>query len=212
MRSKDRDMMAEIVRFVDGYSSEHHTSPSVRAISEGVGLAKSSVHSYLKEMDSLGMVSYDGKSVVTPTMTKFVTGYFMAPVVGSIHCGEPGLEEEFIEEYVQLPESVFGRGDFYLLRAQGDSMTDAGIEEDDLVLIRRQQTANEGDIIVALDGNGENTLKLYSGYDRDKEKYILRYRNETAYPGRTIEVGDLRVQGTARYVIKALPGTDRTGR
>ncbi len=206
MRSKSSKLKEQIVEFVDRYNSANHTSPSIRTIAESIGLAKSSVQSYLIEMDREGMVSYDGKAVVTKTMSRFLSGYFLAPVVGSIHCGEPGLEDEFIEEYVQLPESVFGKGEFYLLRAHGDSMTDAGIEEGDLVLIRRQSTAEEGNIIVALDENNENTLKQYAGYDKKKHCYVLNYRNSRIYPEKKIEVSELRVQGVAKHVIKAIAG------
>ena len=209
MRTKNRELMNEIIRFVDEYAVSRHTSPSIRTISEGVGLAKSSVQSYLKEMDENGMLSYDGNSIVTPSMGSLTAGYLVVPVVGSIHCGEPGMEDEFIEDYIRLPESVFGRGDFYLLRAQGDSMEDSGISEGDLVLIKRQQTADEGDIIVALDENSENTLKQYSGYDRASGRYILSYRNEGIYPDRKIRVRELVIQGVAKHVIKALSPQER---
>ena len=64
------------------------------------------------------------------------------PVLGSISCGVPKFAEENIEEYVRLPVSLFGRGDFYLLRANGDSMIEAGINYGDLVLIRHQNYAD----------------------------------------------------------------------
>ena len=210
MRTKSRELMNEIIRFVDDYMASRHTSPSIRTISEGIGLAKSSVQSYLKEMDSNGMLSYDGNAIVTPSMGALSAGYLVVPVVGSIHCGEPGMEEEYIEDYIRLPESVFGRGDFYLLRAQGDSMEDAGISEGDLVLIKRQQTADEGDIIVALDENSENTLKQYSGFDGDSGRYILSYRNEGVYPQKRIGVRELVIQGVAKHVIKALSAQERS--
>ncbi len=201
--------MKEIICFVDDYTAKKHTSPSIRTISEGVGLAKSSVQSYLREMSENGMLAYDGLSIVTPTMGAMTAGYLTVPVVGSIHCGEPGMEEEYIEEYIRLPESVFGRGDFYLLRAQGDSMEDAGISEGDMVLIKRQRTASEGDIIVALDENSENTLKQYLGFDSGSSRYILSYRNENVYPGERIMVRSLVVQGVAKHVIKALPSQEK---
>ena len=201
--------MNEIIRFVDDYAVKKHTSPSIRTISDGIGLSKSSVQSYLKEMNENGMLTYDGFSIVTPSMGAMSAGYLTVPVVGSIHCGEPGLEEEYIEEYIKLPESLFGRGDFYLLRAQGDSMEDAGISEGDLVLIKRQQTASEGDIIVALDENSENTLKQYLGFDSTSSRYVLSYRNEKAYPGQRIMVRSLAVQGVAKHVIKSLSSQER---
>ena len=126
-----------------------------------------------------------------------------AAIVGSIPCGEATSEEECVEEYVKLPESLFGSGAFYILRARGDSMEDAGIHEKDLVVIQKQETAKVGDIVVALIGDNENTLKRFGGLD--EEGYaILEYQNEEVYPEKIIRVRDLIVQGVAKHVIKSL--------
>lgn len=109
-----------------------------------------------------------------------------------------------IEEYVSLPVSMFGKGDFYILRAKGDSMVDAGIDEDDLLVIERNCPALEGDIVVALDEDNQNTLKRYAGYDEDSGYYILEYENEEQYPGKTVKLRSFQVQGVARHVIKSL--------
>ena len=64
-----------------------------------------------------------------------------AAVLGSVSCGMPQLEEEYIEEYVSLPVSLFGEGEFFILRASGDSMIGAGINSGDMIVIRKQNTA-----------------------------------------------------------------------
>lgn len=74
-------------------------------------------------------------------MHLFSAGRFSAPAVSAIPCGEPETEEENIEEYVSLPVSLFGHGDFYMLNAAGDSMVDAGIDDGDLIIISKQGTA-----------------------------------------------------------------------
>ena len=83
-------------------------------------------------------------------------------------------------------------------------MVDAGIEEDDLLVIERGCSADLGDIVVALDANGQNTLKRYTGYDEDKDCYLLAYENEAKYPGKVIRVKSFTVQGVARHVLKTL--------
>ena len=83
-------------------------------------------------------------------------------------------------------------------------MVDAGIEEEDLLVIERNCPANVGDIVVALDQDGQNTLKRYAGYDEDEGCYLLGYENQAKYPGAMIRVKSLKVQGVARHVIKAL--------
>ena len=91
-------------------------------IAKAVGIAKTTAYRYLVDMNERGMISYDGHTIETPQINRCTSGYFSAPIVGSIRCGDPEAEEEFVEEYVSLPESVFGKGEFYLLRAAGDSM------------------------------------------------------------------------------------------
>ena len=83
-------------------------------------------------------------------------------------------------------------------------MVDAGINENDLVLIKKQSTASEGDIVVALDENNENTLKTYAGIDEESQQAILRYENKEVYPDKVIKVKQLVVQGVAVNVIKKL--------
>ena len=92
----------------------------------------------------------------------------------------------------------------YILKASGDSMVDAGIEDGDMVVIRKQQEAHVGDIVVALDETGSNTLKRYDGIDPDSHYVVLLYQNQEKYPNKRILVKELTVQGIAQHVIKAL--------
>lgn len=204
MRIKNPEVMQAICSYVDSYYREKHTTPSTSEIAEGVGISKATSYRYLVAMNENGMLSYDGKSIITRQISKCTSDYFSAPVVGSIRCGDPELEEENVEEYVSLPKSIFGEGKFYILHARGDSMVDAGIEDGDMIVIRMQETAAVGDIVVALDENSENTLKIYDGIDGDTGDIILRYANEKKYPGRRILVKQLKVQGVAKQVIKSL--------
>lgn len=204
MRSKNKALMDKICDFVNDYYKMYRKSPSVNEIAKGVGVAKTTSYRYLVEMNEKGIISYDGKTIETSHTDKCVSGYFSAPVVGSVRCGDPETEEESVEEYVSLPTSIFGTGEFYILRAVGDSMIDAGINENDLVLIKKQSTASEGDIVVALDENNENTLKTYAGIDEESQQAILRYENKEVYPDKVIKVKQLVVQGVAVNVIKKL--------
>ena len=83
-------------------------------------------------------------------------------------------------------------------------MIDAGIEEGDLVLIKKQSECAVGDIVVALDQNNENTLKIYGGVNTETDQAVLKYANEKQYPGKRILVSKLVVQGVAQHVIKEL--------
>ncbi len=205
MRSKSTELMEQISNYIGDYYRQHHSTPTTREIASAVGLSPAAGYKYLVEMDKRGMLSYENGEITNlPKISKTPTGYFSAPLVGSIRCGDPEREEAEVEMYVSLPEALFGKGEFYLLRAAGDSMEDEDICDGDLVLIRKQPDCEVGDIVVALDENGENTLKVYGGIDKRTKKVILKYVNETIYPGKRILVNELTVQGVAKHVIKAL--------
>ena len=204
MRTKNQETLDRILKFVNKYYQEHHSSPTINDVAEGVGVARSTTHRYLQELSDRNLIDYSRGILSAPQSAKMKTTYVSAPLVGSIRCGNPEDEEESIEEYVSLPVSMFGKGDFYILRAKGDSMVDAGIDEDDLLVIERNCPALEGDIVVALDEDNQNTLKRYAGYDEDGGYYILEYENEEQYPGKTIKLRSFQVQGVARHVIKSL--------
>lgn len=199
MRSKNVDLMEQIKTFVESYYMVEYQSPSIAKIAKNVGLAKSTTHGYLLEMREIGMLSYDGKEISTEMTEKIKPNVTRAAVLGSIACGEPRFAEANIEEYVSLPESLFGKGDFYILRAKGDSMIDAGIDDGDLVVIRQQSSADDGQIVVAL-VDDEATLKRY--YRDDKNQRVrLHPENETM---EDIFVDNCLIQGIAVKVIKDL--------
>lgn len=204
MRPFNQTYLDSILKFVNKYYQENRVAPTIIQVSEGVGVPRSTTHRYLQELSKRGMLEYDRGILSAPQSAKMKTAYISAPLVGSIQCGSPEEEEELVEEYVSLPVSLFGKGEFYILRAKGDSMVDAGIEEDDLIVIERNCPAKIGDIVVALDPDNQNTLKRYGGFDKAERRYILKYENEAKYPGEEIKVKSFMVQGIARHVIKSL--------
>lgn len=204
MRPLNETYLDDILKFVNKYYQENRKAPTIIQVSSGVGVPRSTTHRYLQELSNRGLLEYGRGILSAPESAKLKTAYISAPLVGSIQCGSPEEEEEFVEEYVSLPVSMFGKGDFYILRAKGDSMVDAGIEEDDLIVIERNCPVKIGDIVVALDSDNQNTLKRYGGFDKTERRYILKYENEAKYPGEVIMVKNFMVQGVARHVIKSL--------
>lgn len=204
MRPFNETYLNDILKFVNKYYQENRKAPTIIQVSTGVGVPRSTTHRYLQELSNRGLLEYGRGILSAPESAKMKTAYISAPLVGSIQCGSPEEEEEFVEEYVSLPVSMFGKGDFYILRAKGDSMVDAGIEEDDLIVIERNCPVKIGDIVVALDPDNQNTLKRYGGFDETEQRYILKYENEARYPGEEIKVKSFMVQGVARHVIKSL--------
>jgi repressor LexA len=203
MRSKSSSLKKEIYSFVNGWLRENGSSPSLRNIADSLNVSRTTVYRYLQEMDRDGSVSYDGSAIETKEQNRRNTRLSAALLVGSIPCGEAVPEEEYVEDYINIPASLFGTGEFYMLRASGDSMEDAGISDGDLVVIRMQPTAEPGDIVVALVDQDRNTLKRFAGFDSEN-RAVLQYMNEEVYPGKTITVDSLVVQGVAHNVIKTL--------
>lgn len=167
MRYKSEETMREIVAAIEGHFFTHKETPSITEIARAVGRSRSTVHAYLQEMNKNGQIHYDGVTLETPVTSKADSGYSLSPIIGSIACGEPQYEEENFEAYVALPDALFGPGEHFILRAKGASMIEAGIAPGDLVVVRKQNTANEGDIVVALVDN-ETTLKRFY-IDEDKK-------------------------------------------
>ena len=197
MRSKDPEIMKRIVDFVEAYHLDYNSSPSLRVIADGVGIGSTTVYRYLMEMNERGMICYDGKTIRNEKINKSQRGTIRAAVIGRIACGIPNLAEQHVEGYVNLPESLFGQGNFYILRASGCSMTEAGIDDGDLLVIREQNTAEDGQIVVAL-VDDEATLKRFF---HEGDRIRLHPENPQM---KDIFVTDCRIQGVAVKVIHDL--------
>ena len=152
----------------------------------------------------------DGKNrtIESDSIVKHDANMIQAAIIGSVHCGEPQFEEENIEAYINLPSQIFGKDDCYILRASGDSMVDAGIDDGDLVVVRKQWFAKDGEIVVAL-VDGESTLKIYHKADNAGVPYLQAANRKEPYLYPDIYAhNSLYIQGVAVFVIKqvgALP-------
>ncbi len=200
MRSKSPELMSQIREYIERYFDLYSSTPTVRVIAGAMHISTSSAHRYLVAMAERNMISYENGVLSTPKIEMMTPQINHAGIVGSIPCGAPEEKEAQIEEYIPLPVSVFGSGSFYVLRASGNSMIEAQIDDGDLVIIREQENANLGDIVVALTDEEKNTLKRLC-YDDNKESYYLHPENKELDD---IYVKQLRIQGIATHVIKAL--------
>ena len=197
MRTKDPELMKQILEYIEDYYIDHNASPSTTRIAEQMGIGRGTVHKYLAEMDERGMLSYQGRKITTARTEKMHTSTFRAAVVGDISCGLPNIAEEHIEEYVFLPESMSGSGEFYIFRVWDESMIEAGIDPGDLVVIRRQETAENGQIAVVL-VDDEATLKRFYVEDNRVRLHPENSEMEDFY------VDNCIIQGVAVKVIKDL--------
>jgi repressor LexA len=197
----------EIFDFIRKYSAKYGYPPTVRDIGKAVGLASSStVHAHLANLEKIGLLRRDPSKPRAIELFDRAVGSAVEgvrnivrpdslPLLGSVAAGQPILAEENVEEYVPVPTLAGGADGDYLLRIRGESMKNAGIVEDDLVVVHQQDTAQRGDIVVALLGE-EATVKRYF---RESDHIRLQPENETMEPIRTKEVKVLgRVVGLLR--------------
>jgi len=192
--------MLRIKEHIERYFDRYSSTPTVREIAGTMHIATSSAHRYLVTMAEHNMISYEDGTISTDKIELMSPEVNHAAIVGSIPCGTPEEREAQIEEYLPLSVSVFGSGSFYVLRASGDSMIEAGIDSGDLIIIKEQNSANIGDIVVALTDEDKNTLKRLC-YDGEAKSFYLHPENQKLDD---IYVKQLRVQGIATHVIKAL--------
>ena len=196
----------EIFEFIKKYSARTGYPPTVRDIGKAVGLASSStVHAHLSNLEKLGLLRRDpSKPRAIELLDKavdaaksVVTGPSGLPVVGRVAAGQPVLAEENIEEYVPVPDVAGGDEGEYVLRVAGESMRDAGILDGDHVVVKSQDTAADGEIVVAL-VEDEATVKRFF---KESDHVRLQPENTAMEPIITRDVSILgRVVGVLRKV------------
>lgn len=169
----------EILNVIKQAVREKGYPPSVREIGAAVGLSSSAtVHSHLNSLENKGMIRRDPTK---PRAIEILDDGFQAindsiavPVVGRVTAGTPILAVENIEDYFPLPQQVVREQEVFILQVRGDSMIEAGILDNDHVIVRRQNVADNGDIVVALLGD-EATVKTFY-----KEKNHIRLQPENS--------------------------------
>src|ERR1700749_889376 len=208
-RSRAMDLtkrQQEIFDFIKRYSAKYGYPPTVRDIGKAVGLASSStVHAHLANLEKIGLLRRDpskpraiemldraASSAASSVRSLVRPGL---PLVGQVAAGQPVLAEENIEDYIQTPEFAGGDDGRYLLRVRGGSMKNVGIFDGDLVVVRPQETAVDGDIVVALVGD-EATVKRFF---QEEDHIRLQPENDAMEPIRSRDVSVLgKVVGLMR--------------
>jgi repressor LexA len=193
----------EIFDFIRRYAERTGYPPTVREIGKAVGLHSSStVHAHLANLEKIGLLRRDPSKpraieLLFDRAKKTIMPERGLPLVGHVAAGAPILAEENIEEYIEIPDVIGGEEGDYVLRVRGESMVDAGIFEGDYVIVRPSQTAQDGEIVVALIGD-EATVKRYF---READHVRLQPENEAMEPIRSTEATVLgRVIGVVRKV------------
>ena len=205
MRTLNTQYFDMLEKYICAYQRQNGYSPTILEMERDLGIPKSTVARYIKHMSEQGMIEVKGRGRISTKSAAAENRQTVSlPILGAVSCGIPKFAEENIEEYVRVPASWLGGGEFFALRADGDSMINAGIDDGDLVIIRRQEYTRPGQIVVALIDNEEATLKRYRPH-ADRQFIDLVPENDK-FSVRTVDLGEqtLIIQGVAVKVLKDL--------
>lgn len=201
----------EIWEYLVEYVDAHGYPPTVREIGEKVGLASpSTVHAHLANLERAGLIKRDPTKPRALELTgresrapREDSGTVHAlPLLGQIAAGGPLLAEHNVDAYIQVPEPLAKGGEEFLLKVRGDSMQDAGILEGDFVVVRRQQDARDGDIVVALAGDDETTDEAtVKRFFRESGRVRLQPENRSYEP---IYAAHVQILGKVIGVFRTL--------
>jgi len=192
----------KISNYVKKYHAENGGSPTQREIADNCGINTKRAYKYVHALASRGLFKLDGEgSIMTPQRLD-IKDYQFVPKIGLIRCGKPTLAVEDYDGVFRLPREFTGAGEFFMLEAEGDSMIGANIFEGDYLVIRRQKTAESGDIVVAVKESeygceeSDATLKRFK-YKNGKP--ILHPENEEY---EDIDATEFRIIGKLKCVIR----------
>lgn len=176
-----------ILDFIKNEVRDKGYPPSVREIGEAVGLASSStVHGHLERLEKKGLIRRDPTKPRAievlgedSDLAQFAMSIARVPLIGKVTAGEPILATENIEDYFPLPNHYVGDYNVFMLQIVGDSMIEAGIHDGDYVIVRQQQSAQNGDIVVAMTEEDEATVKRFY---KENNHYRLQPENSSLEP------------------------------
>src|ERR687897_1026685 len=178
----------EIFDYIRRYLRKYGYPPTVREIGKTLGLhSPSTVHAHLAKLEQIGLLRRDPakpRAIELMVRARKVLSGPGVPLVGNVAAGEPILAEENIEDYYEVPSMIGCENGDYILQVRGDSMKDAGILEDDFVVVRPADEAKNGEIVVALLGE-EATVKRYF---RERDTIRLQPENKAHKPIRSRDV------------------------
>lgn len=197
MKTLDNQKLGNLLSYIKEYQQQNGKSPSYRTIMKDLKFNDlAMVFRYVNRLYSNGLLKKDNLGAIQ-IPSQYKTGQtILAPVVGSVACGQPILAIQNIEFTASLPVEIFGNQELYGLYAQGDSMVDVGIFDGDLIFYLPTNSANNGDIVVALIGDETATVKRYF---KRKEGIVLHPENPSY---QDIITKDVKIQGIVKRVVR----------
>ena len=176
MKLYDEDKLNQILEYIKDYQKQEGRSPSYREVGQAVGIKNSgTISRYIKQLELRGEIRKTAKGTIA-IENKFFSGKTRTvALVGTVACGQPIFADENIEGNYQLPVELFGNTEHFMLRAKGESMIEKGIFDGDIIVVRKQNVAERGQVVVALIED-EATAKIFM---RQNNQIILRAANNS---------------------------------
>lgn len=203
MNPRNENKKERIYKFINDFIKEYGVAPTLNEIADEFNCAKSNIHKYIVRLEEEGLITRYGKSQMATLENS--NSIERIPVIGTIACGKPKLAYEDIEAFIPINKDMLGYGEFFGLIASGDSMIGANIEDGDIVFVRKQETADDGEIVVAMvddEQTGEKNATLKRFYN-DREKRQIRLHPENSLMDDII-LKDVQIKGVAVKVLKNL--------
>ena len=172
----DKQKLYDVLDFINQYGEENGFPPTVRDICRELGIkSTATAYSYLNRLNDMGLLNKAENKKRAVTLKSGDT--VKVPLIGTVTAGQPIFAVENFDGYYTLPSAEFGGDDLYMLRVQGDSMIEAGIFDGDKIVVRKQESADNGDIVVAMFDDGIDEGATVKRYFRRDGKVILHPEN-----------------------------------
>jgi len=193
------DKQQHILNFIKEAISDSGYPPTVREIGDKFGITVKGAYDHMKAIEKKGFIKTEhNKSraiVIIDDESEIKSTGISIPLLGRIAAGSPILAEENIEDYLSFPEEMFSKGEYFALTVRGDSMIEGGIFDGDVAVIKKQNTANNGDTVAALIDD-EATLKIFQ---KTSNSIKLMPQNAAYKP---IECTDLAIMGILAAIFR----------
>ena len=196
MKLLNEELIKDIHVFIIDYQLKLGKSPSFRVIMNGLGIKSiSTVQRYVKVLKDRSIIESDSRGCIALDWRLKSSDTVSIPLIGEVPCGAPVTAIENIEANYQLPVGLFGDGEMFMLKAKGMSMIGAGIHDGDIMVIKKQESADNGEVVIALIENEDVTCKTFL---RGGGKIVLHPENSNF---KDIEVESCQIIGVVHSVI-----------
>ncbi|MDD4003433.1 MAG: transcriptional repressor LexA [Clostridia bacterium] len=191
------DKLKNVLSFIVSYTEENGFPPSVREIGANLSIkSTATTYYYLEKLKEQGYLKKTkSKNRAIEVINKNKISYKSVPLIGKVTAGIPITAVENIEEFIPLPSSMFKSNDLFMLSVCGESMIDAGIYDGDVIIVNRQDFADNGDIVVALIGDEATVKRFY----KQKDCFVLHPENKKM---KDIVVKELSILGVVNGLLR----------